>query len=190
MKVKKCILYQWNVNIIQIPILSLFTFTWWGWTLSPFYVRSHADRWKKQWKRLRAHAFPLTDLDANIVTGGCRARRPFTPVGPVRVDLRNKTNKTLAHSYVKMHMPPYGIHFCTLMDCLLTNCTWWTLESHMVVGTAVTKWLLLIDTPEALLQTGMDHLPRIRSCNPVRGTGLDGYRSWADPFSVVEADGF
>ncbi len=77
-----------------------------------------------------------------------------------------------------------------LMDCLLTNCTWWTLESHMVVGTAATKWLLLIDTPEALLQTGMDHLPCIHSCNPVRGTGLDGYRSWADPFSVVEADGF
>lgn len=87
-------------------------------------------------------------------------------------------------------MPPYGIHFSTLMDCLLTNCTWWTLESHMVVGAAATKRLLLIDAPEALLQTGMDHLPCIRSCNPVCGTGLHGYRSRANPFPIVEANGF
>ncbi len=120
MKVKKCILYQWNVNIIQIHILSLFTFTWWGWTFSPFYVRSHADRWKKQWKRLRAHAFPLTDLDANIVTGGCRARRPFTPVGPVRVDLRNKTKKTLAHSYVKISGGPLSALTCCVNVRLLS----------------------------------------------------------------------
>lgn len=95
----------------------------------------------------------------------------------------------LSNRRMHTHMTPYGIHFSALMDCLLTNCTWRTLESHMVVGATAAIWLLLIDAPEAFLQTGMYHLPCIGSCDPVCGTGLHGYRSCTYPFPIVEANG-
>lgn len=96
----------------------------------------------------------------------------------------------LSNRQMHTHTPPYGIHFSALMDCLLTNCTWWTLESHMVVGANAAIWLLLIDAPEAFLQTGMYHLPCIRRRDPVRGTGLHAYRSCTYSFPIVEANGF
>ena len=42
---------------------------------------------------------------------------------------------------------------------LMMNGTWWTLEAHMVIRAAAAVDLLFIDAPEALVQTGMHHLP-------------------------------
>ena len=71
----------------------------------------------------------------------------------------------------------------------MINGTWWTLEAHMVIRAAAAVDLLFIDAPEALVQTGMHHLPGVCGCDPVAGACLHGHRPGTHPLSIVKTDG-
>lgn len=59
----------------------------------------------------------------------------------------------------------------------------------MIVGAGATVRLFLVNAPEALIQTGVDHLPSIHRCHPVRGASLHGDGPRTDPLPVVESYG-
>jgi len=59
----------------------------------------------------------------------------------------------------------------------------------VVVGADAASGLLVVDAPEALLQTGVDHFPGVCRRHPVGGAGLHGDGPSADPLPVIEADG-
>lgn len=66
--------------------------------------------------------------------------------------------------------------------------TWRTLKANMVVGADVTVGLFLVDAPEALLQTGVDHLPSVCCWYPVCCASLHGCGPRTNSLSVIEAD--
>lgn len=59
----------------------------------------------------------------------------------------------------------------------------------MVVGAGASVGLLLVDAPEALLQTGVDDFSRFCRSNPICGASLHRCGSGAHSLSVIEADG-
>lgn len=67
--------------------------------------------------------------------------------------------------------------------------TWWTLEANVIVGASATMRLFFVNAPEALIQTGVDHLPCVGRCHPVCGASLHGDGPRTNPLPVVETDG-
>lgn len=58
----------------------------------------------------------------------------------------------------------------------------------MVVGADAALGLFLVDAPEALLQTGVDHFPSVCRCHPVCSASLHGCRPRTNSLPVIEAD--
>lgn len=59
----------------------------------------------------------------------------------------------------------------------------------MIVGAGAAIRLLLVNAPEALIQTGVDHLPSVGRRHPVCGASLHGDGPRTNPLPVVETDG-
>lgn len=68
--------------------------------------------------------------------------------------------------------------------------TWRTLKADVVVGADTAVGLFLVNAPEALFQTGVDHLPSVGRCHPVRGASLHGHGPRTNPLPVIETDRF
>ena len=67
--------------------------------------------------------------------------------------------------------------------------TWRTLKADVVVGADAAAGLFVVDAPEALLQTGVDHFPSVCRGHPVRGASLHGHGPCTDSLPVIEANG-
>lgn len=128
-------------------------------------------------------------LNANVVAQCGWTWPPLTPFTPValgwtqwQVDKACKGHLIQTYMYIYRKDNEWQVSH--------PRATWRTLEANVIVGAGATIRLFLVNAPEALIQTGVDHLPSVSCRHPVRGASLHGDWPWTNPLPVVEADGF
>lgn len=68
--------------------------------------------------------------------------------------------------------------------------TWGTLKADVIVRADTAMGLFLVDAPETLLQTGVNHFPCVCCCHPVCSASFHGCGSCTDSLPVIKTDRF